>query len=72
MRRLAMTTTENGLLELLHKGNDRFLLTVNTGDIPAELSALAPLIGLGLLADAEGLIDGSWKKKLTGSPLTSK
>jgi hypothetical protein len=68
----AVRNSSHGLLDLLHKDNDRFLLAVNTGDIPAELSALALLIGLGLLSDAEGLIDGSWKKKLTGSSLASK
>jgi hypothetical protein len=49
---------------MLDGGSDRFLPAINTGDIPAEFSSLAPLVGLGLLADPEGLIDGTWQAKL--------
>lgn len=59
--------SSHGFLEILREGPDRFLLAANTGGIPAELPALAPLIALGLVADAEGLIDGSWRSKLVGS-----
>jgi len=60
----AVRNSSHGLLDLLRESSDRFLLAINTGDIPAELTALAPLIALGLLADANGLIDGTWKTKL--------
>jgi hypothetical protein len=62
----AVRNSSHGLLEILRKGDDRFLLAANTGGIPVELAALAPLIGLGLIADAEGLIDGSWRSRLLG------
>ncbi len=65
----AVRNSSHGLLEILHEDDDRFLLAANTGDIPAELSALAPLIGLGIVADAGGLIDGSWKRKLAARPV---
>jgi hypothetical protein len=61
----AVRNSSHGLLELLHERDDRFLLGANTGGIPPELPALAPLIGLGILADAEGMVDGNWKQKLT-------
>jgi hypothetical protein len=60
----AVRNSSHGLLDILHTHHDRFLLAANTGGMPAELSALAPLIALGLFADADGLIDGSWKTKL--------
>jgi hypothetical protein len=62
----AVRNSSHGLLELLRDHPDRFLLAMNTGGIPAELPALAPLLGLALLADAESLIDGSWRQKLVG------
>ena len=64
----AVRNSSHGLLEILREDDDRFLLAANTGGIPAELPALAPLIALGLLSDADGLIDGSWKRKLVGAP----
>jgi hypothetical protein len=60
----AVRNSSHGLLDILRKHPDRFLLAANTGGLPAELSALAPLIALGIFADADGLIDGSWKTKL--------
>lgn len=62
----AVRNSSHGLLDVLRGHPDRFLLAMNTGGIPAELPALAPLIGLGLLADAESLIDESWRRKLVG------
>ncbi len=63
----AVRNTSHGLLELLSNDRERFLLAINTGDIAAELPALAPLIALGLFADADGLVNGSWKRKLKAS-----
>jgi hypothetical protein len=60
----AVRNSSHGLLDVLRASPDRFLLAMNTGGIPAELSALAPLLGLALLADAESLIDGTWRGKL--------
>ena len=59
-------------LDLLSEHKDRFLLLINTGDIPAELPTLAPLIAPGLLADPDGLIDRSWKSKLAEVAPSSK
>jgi hypothetical protein len=63
----AVRNSSHGLLDMLDGGSDRFLLAINTGDIPAEFSALAPLVGLGLLADPSGLIDGTWRTKLNAA-----
>jgi len=63
----SVRNSSHGLLEILRDSPDRFLLAANTGGIPAELPALAPLIAIGLVADAEGLIDGSWQSKLVRS-----
>jgi hypothetical protein len=60
----AVRNSSHGLLDVLRDHSDRFLLAINTGGIPAELPALAPLLGLALLADAESLIDNSWRRKL--------
>jgi len=60
----AVRNSSHGLLDILHSHGDRFLLAANTGGVPAELSALAPLIAIGIFADADGLIDGTWKTKL--------
>ena len=60
----AVRNSSHGLLDVLRDHSDRFLLAMNTGGIPAELPALAPLLGLAVLADAESLIDGSWRPKL--------
>lgn len=60
----AVRNSSHGILDTLRGGDDRFLLAANTDGIPAELAALAPLIALGLLADAEGLVDGTWRRKL--------
>jgi hypothetical protein len=60
----AVRNSSHGLLDVLRGHPDRFLLAINTDGIPAELPALAPLLGLALLADAESLIDGSWRRKL--------
>lgn len=62
----AVRNSSHGLLDLFREHPDRFLLAMNTGGIPAELPALAPLLGLALLADAESLIDESWRRKLVG------
>jgi hypothetical protein len=62
----AVRNSSHGLLDILRDSPDRFLLAANTGGIPAELPALAPLICLGLVADTEGVIDGSWRTKLLG------
>lgn len=62
----AIRNSSHGVLEVLRDHDDRFLLAANTGGIPAELPALAPLIALGLFADVESLIDGSWRGKLIG------
>ena len=63
----AVRNSSHGLLDILRDHPDRFLLGMNTGGIPVELPALAPLLGLALLADAESLIDGSWRQKLVES-----
>jgi hypothetical protein len=60
----AVRNSSHGLLDVLRDHPDRFLLAMNTGGIPAEFPALAPLLGLALLADAESLVDGSWRRKL--------
>ena len=60
----AVRNSSHGILDTLRDHDDRFLLAANTDGIPAELPALVPLIALGLLADPEGLADGSWRKKL--------
>jgi hypothetical protein len=64
----AVRNSSHGLLDMLHTHDDRFLLAANTGGVPAELPALAPLIALGIVSDANGLIDGSWKSKLLRDP----
>ena len=64
----AVRNSSHGLLDILRTSDDRFLLAANTGGIPAELSALVPLVALGIVADADGLIDGSWKTKLATPP----
>jgi hypothetical protein len=64
----AVRNSSHGLLDILHTHDDRFLLAANTGGVPAELPALAPLIALGIVSDANGLIDGSWKTKLSRHP----
>jgi hypothetical protein len=60
----AVRNSSHGLLDILRAGDDRYLLAANTGGIPAELPALAPLIALALGADAERLVDGSWRDEL--------
>jgi hypothetical protein len=60
----AVRNTSHGLLDILRSSPDRFLLATNSGSIPAELPALAPLLGLAILADVESLIDGTWRRKL--------
>lgn len=64
----AVRNSSHGLLEMLREGDERLLLATNTGGIPAELPPLAALIALGLFADAESVIDGSWQAKLVGRP----
>jgi hypothetical protein len=68
----AVRNSSHGLLEILREQDERFLLAANTGGVPAELSALAPLLALGIVADAEGLIHGSWKSKLAARPPSSR
>jgi hypothetical protein len=63
----AVRNSSHGLLEVLRDHPHRFYLAINTGGIPAELPALAPLLGLALLADTESLIDGSWRQKLVNA-----
>lgn len=63
----AVRNTSHGLLDILRTSDERFLLASNTGGIPVELPALAPILALGLFADVEGLIDGSWRTKLAGN-----
>lgn len=58
--------SSHGLLDILRDGDDRFFLSINTGDVPAAIPALVPYIALGLVADIEGVIDGSWRQKLQG------
>ena len=60
----AVRNSSHGLLDLLRDHPDRYLLAANTDGVPLELPAAAPLIMLSLLADAEGVIDGSWRAKL--------
>jgi hypothetical protein len=52
----------HGLLDILHSHGDRFLLAANMGGVPAELSALVPLIALGIFADADDAekVGGVW------------
>lgn len=64
----AVRNSSHGLLETLRDHDDRFLLAASTGGVPAELPALAPLIAIGLVADADGLIDGTWSEELTAQP----
>ncbi len=68
----AVRNSSHGLLEILRDSDERFMFAANTGGVPAELSALVPLIALGIVADAEGLIDGSWKGKLAAKPASSR
>jgi len=63
----AVRNSSHGLLDVLRGHPDRFLLAANSGDMPAELAALAPLLALALLADAESLVDGTWRTKLVGA-----
>ena len=51
----------------LSESDDRFLLAINSDGVPAELPALAPLLGLMLLADAESLFAGTFREKLVGN-----
>jgi hypothetical protein len=60
----AVRNSSHGVLDVLRDHPDRFFLAMNTGGIPAEFGALAPLLGLALLADAESLVDRSWRRKL--------
>lgn len=60
----AVRNSSHGVLDTLRDHDDRFLLAANTGGIPAELPALAPLVALGLIADTAGLVDGSWRTQL--------
>jgi hypothetical protein len=60
----AVRNSSHGVLDMLKSHDDRFLLAANTGGIPAELPALAPLIALSLLADTAGLVDGTWRTRL--------
>ena len=60
----AVRNSSHGVLDVLRNHDDRYLLAANTGGVPAELPALAPLIALGLLADFDSLLDGSWRAKL--------
>jgi hypothetical protein len=55
------------LLDVLRDHPDRFFLAINTDGIPAELPALAPLLGLALLADVESLIDRTFRTKLVNA-----
>jgi hypothetical protein len=63
----AIRNSSHGLLEMLREGDDRFLLATNTAGVPAELTALAPLIALSLVADTPALLDGTWRTQLIGS-----
>jgi hypothetical protein len=63
----AVRNSSHGLLDILRDGPDRFLLAANTGGIPAELPALAPIIALSLLAEPAALVDGIWRTKLVGN-----
>lgn len=63
----AVRNSSHGLLDVLREHEDRYLLATNTGDIPAELPALVAFIGIALIADAEGLIDGTTRQRLTGN-----
>ncbi len=51
---------------MLKDGDDRFLLAPNTDGVPAELTALAPLIDLSHVADTPALVDGTWRTQLVG------
>ncbi len=62
----AIRNSSHGLLEMLKDGDDRFLLAPNTDGVPAELTALAPLIALSLVADTAALVDGTWRTQLVG------
>ena len=59
----AVRNSSHGVLDILNSRDDRFLLAANTGGIPAELPALAPLV-LSLIADTSGLVDGTWRTRL--------
>jgi hypothetical protein len=60
----AVRNSSHGVLDMLKSHDDRFLLAANTGGIPAELPALAPLVALSLMADTAGLVDGTWRTRL--------
>jgi hypothetical protein len=60
----AVRNSSHGLLDVLRAHDDRFLLAANTDGIPAELSALVPLVGLAMVADPDGLLEGTWRAKL--------
>jgi len=64
----AVRNSSHGLLGLLKDGReDRYLLAAHTGGLPAELTALAPLIALGLLGDPEGMTGGALRERLSPS-----
>jgi len=62
----AVRNSSHGLLDVLRDHPDRYLLATNTGGIPAEFPALVALIGIALIADVEGLIDGTARQRLQG------
>jgi hypothetical protein len=61
----AVRNSSHGLLNVLRSHDDRFLLAANTGGIPAELPALAPLMAMALVADAPALNNGTWRTGAT-------
>lgn len=60
----AVRNSSHGLIDILRTGDDRFYLAVHTGDVPAAIPVLAPYLAIGLIADIESVIDGTWRQKL--------
>jgi hypothetical protein len=55
----AARNSSHGFLDQL-VGEDRYLLATHTGELPPQVADLAVLVALGLFADAERLVSGTW------------
>jgi hypothetical protein len=55
----ATRNSTHGFTELV-KGCDKYLIATHDGHLPPAMADLATLIALGLFADAESLVEGTW------------